>query len=139
VAKNKDVHDPASVTAYIEQLPTELRPVVEAVRQYLLPLHPNLGEQIKWNSPSIFYTGAMEAFDPKTYQRDLVVMHLRKGYVLLVLPTGERVKDISPILEGAYTDGRRMVTIKDLSDLEQKQDELKKVILALITSINSTE
>ena len=130
MAKSKDINDPLSVTAYIEQLPTDFGLLVEAVRQCILSVSDQIGEQIKWNAPSFFFTGEMQAFDPKTYQRDMAVMHLRKGVVLLIFPTGESVKTVSSILEGNYTDGRRMVTIADMQDFKQKETELTKVIVA---------
>jgi len=82
----KDIHDPAAVTAYLQNLEPAQGAVAEAIRQVFLKAHPSIGEQIKWNAPSFFYTGVMPAFDAKTYQRDLAVMHLRKGPVMLVFP-----------------------------------------------------
>jgi Domain of unknown function (DU1801) len=127
---SKDINDPAAVTAHIEKLPPTFAPLVEAVRQAILSVDPEIGEQIKWNSPSFFYTGEMKPFDPKTYQRDIVVMNLRKNEIMLVLPTGEQVKEVSEILEGNYTDGRRIVRILDAVDFETKRLALQKVIAA---------
>lgn len=135
MAKSKDIHDPVGVTALIKKLPPDFGQLVEAIRQAILSVDAAIGEQIKWNSPSFFYTGQMQAFDPKTYKRDIVVLNLHKGSVLLVFPTGETVKEVSEILEGNYTDGRRLVKIADMADFERKEQELKKVINAWLSLI----
>jgi hypothetical protein len=129
--------DPAAVTAYISQLPAAQRDLTEAIRQTILTADKHISEHIKWNAPAFFYTGEMKPFDPKEYKRDLIVLNLRqKDHVLLILPTGEKIKDISKILEGEYTDGRRMITIQDAADLKAKEKELKKVIKAWIKLID---
>ena len=135
MAKSKDIHDPAGVSALIQKLPPDFAALVEAIRQTILNVDAEIGEQIKWNSPSFFYSGQMQTFDPKTYKRDIVVLNLQKSQVLLVFPTGETVKDVSKILEGNYTDGRRLVKIADMTDFEQKEQELKKVIAAWLSLI----
>src|SRR5688572_18912477 len=106
--------DPAAVTAYIAKLAPTQRELTEAIRQTILAADKHIAEHIKWNAPAFFYTGEMKPFDPKEYKRDLIVLNLRqKDHVLLILPTGENIKDVSKILEGEYTDGRRMISIKD--------------------------
>lgn len=75
-----------------------------------------------------FYTGEMPAFDAKTYQRDLAVMHLRKGPVLLVFPNGASLDDPTGILEGKYTDGRRMLTLRS----EEEVDKCKAALGAMV-------
>lgn len=63
-------------------------------------------------------------------------MNLRnKEYVLLVFPTGAKVKDTTGLLEGAYADGRRMVKIGNVKDARDKKKALKiriKAWLALV-------
>jgi hypothetical protein len=129
--------DPAAVSAYIAKIEASKRELTEAIRHSILESDKQIAEHIKWNAPAFFYTGEMKPFDPKEYKRDLIVMNLRqKDHVLLILPTGEKVKDVSAILEGNYTDGRRMITIQNLADLKTKQKEMKKVIKALIKLID---
>ncbi len=135
MAKSKDTHDPVGVTAHIQQLPPDFAQLVEAIRQTILGVDAAIGEQIKWNSPSFFYTGPMQPFDPKTYKRDIVVLNLQKSHALLVFPTGETVKDASEMLEGNYTDGRRLMKITDMADFERKEPELKKVIAAWLSLV----
>lgn len=128
MAKSKDINTPELVTAFIKTLEPGLAEVVQAVREVILGVDPSIGEQIKWNSPSFFYSGEMKAFDPKEYKRDLVVVNVHRGRALLVFPTGATIKDKSGVLEGDYKDGRRMVNIIDLKDLADKKQSLQLVI-----------
>ena len=105
-----------------------MKNTVEVLRQLILSTDSSIAEQIKWNSPAFFYTGEMEAFNAKEYKRDLAVFHLRKkDQVLIVFPTGAMIPDTTGILEGDYTDGRRMITIHSAADFEQKKDRLQDV------------
>lgn len=128
MSKSKDIHDPESVTAHIKNLDADFAALADAVRQVILGADKEIGEQIKWNAPSFFYTGAMKAFDAKEYKRDIVVFNLRKGVVLLVFPTGAIINDHTGLLEGDYKDGRRMVTFKDLAAVEAGKEDLQQVI-----------
>lgn len=121
-------NDTEQVTAYIQKLDKKLAGAVEYARQLILSTDREIGEQIKWNSPSFYYTGEMKPFDPKEYKRDLIVMNLRKGQILMVLPTGAKIKDTTGLLEGKYTDGRRLITLTDLDDIKSKERKLKTVI-----------
>ncbi len=127
---SQDVHDSKAVDAFVAKLEPDLAKLTNAIRALVLKIDPIIGEQIKWNSPSFFYTGKMKPFDAKTYKRDLAVMHLRKGYVLLVFPNGADILNVNGLLEGNYTDGRRMVTINDFEELNNKSRDLESVIQA---------
>ncbi|MEO6498236.1 MAG: DUF1801 domain-containing protein [Mucilaginibacter sp.] len=136
MAAPKDKHNPEAVTAHIAKLDPALRELVEAIRQVILSAGPLIGEQVKWNSPAFFYTGDMPPFDPKEYKRDMVVLNLHKGTPLLVFPTGARVNDTTGLLEGNYTDGRRLARINSPADLEEKEAALQFVVqqwLQLVT------
>lgn len=124
----KDSNDPESVSALIQKLDPDFGKIVEEVRQIILNTSPLIGEQIKWNSPSFFYTGDMKPFDPKEYKRDMVVMNLRKDRVLLILPTGAIIHDKTGLLEGTYTDGRRLVTLNSLDEVRNKASGLQAVL-----------
>lgn len=125
---SKDIHDPQSVTAYIQKLEPEFAKMIEAMRQLILSTDKQVGEQIKWNSPSFFYHGPMKPFNPKEYKRDIVVMNIRKGVALLVFPTGATIKDTTGFLEGEYKDGRRLATFRNMSDVKAKGKDLQNVI-----------
>lgn len=124
----KDREDPKSVTELIQKLNPEFGKLVETVRQLILASDKAIGERVKWNSPSFFYTGDMQPFDPKEYKRDIAVMNLRQGRVLLVMPTGARINDTSGFLEGTYTDGRRTITFDTLDDVKKKASDLQVIL-----------
>lgn len=129
MAKSKDIHDPNGVITYIEKLAPATAHLANAIREVILNTDPVIGEQIKWNAPSFFYNAPMPAFDAKAYKRDLIVFNFnKKDYILLVFPTGATINDDTGILEGNYTDGRRMVKINDTADLDNKAAVLQKVI-----------
>ncbi len=112
MAKEKDVNDSESVTEYIQKMDPVLGTLVVTIRQIILSTDKEIGERIKWNSPSFFYMGAMKPFSPKEYKRELIVFNLyKKEYALLVLPSGAKLKDATGLLEGDYKDGRRLVKI----------------------------
>lgn len=128
MAKSKDINSPEIVTAYIQKLEPAFAALIEAVRQLILSADKEVGEQIKWNSPSFFYMGTMKPFDPKEYKRDIVVMNIRKGVLLLVFPTGAIINDTTGLLEGEYTDGRRMASFRNMDDVTARGKDLQKVI-----------
>ena len=136
MAKSKNTPDFPSVDAYLASLEESLAAIVQALRVVILAADPQVQEQIKWNSPSYFYGGEMAPFDPKTYQRDIVVFNLhRKDGVLLVFPTGARVADASGLLTGTYTDGRRLAHFPDLASVTARADDLQAVIRAWIAGV----
>lgn len=116
------------VAAHIARLEPQQREMVETLRQIILSTDPEIGEQIKWNNPSFYYTGEMKDFDPKEYKRDMIVFNLFKGRTMLVFPSGAKVNDTSGLLEGKFTDGRKTAVFKDLADIEEKKTALQNVI-----------
>jgi hypothetical protein len=124
----KKLTDTEQVTAFIEKLEPQLRTIVEYLRQYILAIDPSIGERIKWNHPSFYYTGEMEPFDPKEYKREIAVFNLFRGKIMLVFTTGAKVNDTSGLLEGDFKDGRRTALFTNLADVKSKEQNLKQVI-----------
>lgn len=120
--------DTEQVTEHIQKLDAPVAEIVETLRQIILSTDKHISEQIKWNSPSYYYNGEMQPFDPKEYKRDIVVMNLHRGNIMLVFPTGAKITDGAGILEGNYTDGRRLAKFTDLADVKSKKKALQKVI-----------
>lgn len=109
-------------TQHIAKMIPQVAQTMQAIREVILECSPEIDEHIKWNSPAFYYTGEMKAFDAKEYKRDLVVYNLRKnGSIMLVFPTGATINDTTGILEGNYTDGRRMITVTNITDLQNKK------------------
>ena len=117
------------VDEYMKRLKHPLSDVVEALRQIILKTDPKIGEEVKWNAPSFFYTGEMEQFNPKEYRRYLVVFNLfKKDCIRLVFWGGAKVKDTSGFLEGDYADGRRLAMFYGMNDVKSKQAKLQKIV-----------
>jgi hypothetical protein len=134
MAKQTPPSNAELVTAYIQKLDVPVAQIVEAIRQIVLSADPEIGEEIKWNAPSFLYTGEMRPFNPKEYKRYIIVMNLHKR-ILLVFPSGAKVNDTTGLLEGDYTDGRRLIYIKSMDDVRSKEAGIRKMIkdwLALV-------
>ena len=117
------------VDEYMKRLKHPLSEVAEALRQIILKTDPKIGEEVKWNAPSFFYTGEMEPFNPKEYRRYLVVFNLfKKDCIRLVFWGGAKVKDTSGFLEGDYADGRRLAMFYGMNDVKSKQANLQKIV-----------
>ncbi|MEO6734566.1 MAG: DUF1801 domain-containing protein [Ferruginibacter sp.] len=128
MSKQTKLSEQEQVTGHIQNLDPALGKIVESIRHIILSTDKEIGEQIKWNSPSFYYTGEMAAFDPKEYKRDIVVLNLHKGRILLVFPTGAKISDETGLLEGIYKDGRRTITFTGLEDVKAKEKPLQKII-----------
>ncbi|MCD6018070.1 MAG: hypothetical protein K0S53_1191 [Bacteroidetes bacterium] len=136
--KKSEYKSQKEVSDYIQKLKSDYREILQALREIILKTDQQIGEQIKWNAPSFYYTGEMKAFDPKEYKRDLIVTNLRqKDHILLIFPTGAKLNDTSGLLEGEYKDGRRMMKIYDLKDLKSKEKNLQTIIKKWISLINT--
>ena len=136
MAKEKKPVKAASVEEFIEQLPDPFAALIKTIRTTFLKTDKDIGEQIKWNAPCFVYTGSMKPFNPKEYKRDIAVVNVYKGYVLIVFPTGALVTDDSGLLEGKYTDGRRLARIYDMEDLRSKEKALQKVLKAWLKTVD---
>src|SRR5450432_4394061 len=106
--KSAKLSDEEQVTAHIKKLEPELGKTIEVIRKIILNTDKEIGERIKWNNPSFYYTGEMKPFDPKEYKREIIVFNLFKNRIMLVFPSGARVNDKSGLLEGDFKNGRRI-------------------------------
>jgi hypothetical protein len=121
--------EPEKVDAYMGRLKHPLTKVVEDLRQIILNTHKEIGEEIKWNAPTFFYSGKMKPTNPKEYRRYIVVFNLfKQDCIRLVFPSGAKVKDKSGLLEGDYADGRRLAMFYSLKDVRSKEKSLRAVI-----------
>ncbi|WP_308131555.1 DUF1801 domain-containing protein [uncultured Flavobacterium sp.] len=128
MAKSK-LSEQEQVTEYIQKLDPSISETITFLRQVILAINNEISEHIKWNSPSFYYSGEMKPFDPKEYKRDILVMNIRHGKpILLVFPTGIKITDTSGLLEGNYSDGRKIATIKNLEEAKSRQKDLENAI-----------
>ncbi len=128
MAKSIKLTDNEQVTEHIKRLEPAFSKIIQAIRQIILKSDKEVGEHIKWNNPSFYYTGEMKPFDPKEYKRDIIVMNLHKGRIMLVFPSGEKIKDPSGLLEGDYKDGRRTMIFTDMKDVKAKEKALQNLV-----------
>ena len=128
MAKTIKLSDKELVTQHIKKLDPSVGKIIEAIRKIILSTDKEISEHIKWNNPSFYYNGEMKPFDPKEYKRDLIVMNLHKGRIMLVFPSGAKVKDTTGFLTGDYKDGRRIVIFADMKDVKAKEKTLQKAI-----------
>lgn len=120
--------DKEQVDEHIAKLEPELKSTVEYLRKVILAVDSTIAERIKWNNPSMYYAGEMKPFDPKEYKREIVVFNLHKGRIMLVFPSGAKVNDNSGVLEGKFTDGRKIAVFADLEEVKAKEKDLQQVI-----------
>ena len=117
------------VDEYMQNLKHPMINVVEALREIILKTNKEIGEEVKWNAPTFFYKGEMKPFNPKEYKRYIIVFNLyQKDCIRLVFPSGAKINDTSGLLEGDYSDGRRLAMFYDLKDVKSKEKNLQKGI-----------
>ncbi len=125
--------DTQQVENYIAALPVDIQSAVQSLRAGIMAAHPLIAEHIKWNAPAFYYTGPMAPFNPKEYKRDIAVMNLHRGRLMLVLPTGARLQHT--LLEGSFIDGRRIITFTNLHDVTDKLTDLQLIVNQWINTI----
>jgi len=125
-----------AVDEHIQNIEPELQPVVSYLRKIILNCDPIIGERIKWNNPSFFYSGEMPNYDPKSYKKELAVFNLHKGRIMLVFTSGAKINDPSGILKGDFKDGRRIITFTDLNHAKQQTEALQAAIKDWLKKVN---
>lgn len=135
MAKQK-LSNEEQVSEYISKLENSLAEIVRSLRKTILETNSEISEHIKWNSVSFYFSGEMKSFDPKEYQRDLLVLNIhKKESVLLIFPTGNKITDASGFLQGNYPDGRKIAQIKNLKEAENCKNDLQNVIKDWLSKI----
>jgi hypothetical protein len=136
MSKSGKLTDHDEVTAHIQKLDPGFGKVIEALRQLILNADEQIGEHIKWNNPCFYYSGEMKPFDPKEYKREIIVLNLHKNRIMLVWPSGAKLKSNTSLLEGDYKDGRRLIIFKDLDDVLSKKIDLQLAIKEWISLVD---
>ncbi|MCF6129999.1 DUF1801 domain-containing protein [Flavobacterium sp. AS60] len=117
-----------TVTEHINGIDISSRAIVQKLRDIFINANPEIAEHIKWNSPSFFYGGEMKEFNPKEYKRDLAVINLHRGKILIVFPTGNKIDATIGLGGKDYPDGRKIVEITSVEDVNKKEILLLKAI-----------
>lgn len=123
------------VDEHVSKLNPEEQEIVNKLRDLVLSIDSEIREHIKWNSPAFYYNGEMKAFDAKEYKRDLLVVNSHRGKILLVFPTGAKINDAAGLKGKDYPDGRKIITLEKLSDLEKIKPELEAGITDWLNQI----
>lgn len=117
-----------TIAEITRNLPTPAAKAVNYLRKLVLAVDSEIAEHVKWNSPAFYFAGEMKPFDPKEYKRDLIVTNLRGKVILLIMPTGAKLKKSVGLKAEDFKDGRRIITFKDLEDIKAGEKELVKLI-----------
>ncbi len=121
--------DTDGVNQYMQKLDHPMADVMAALRKVILDTDPEIGEHIKWNAPSFFYTGPIVPFNPKEYKRYIIVFNIfKKDSIRLVFPSGAKINDTTGLLEGDYTDGRRLALFYSMDDVMAKDKLMQQAI-----------
>lgn len=129
--------EPKKVDEFMSKLKYPLFDVVQYLREFILSIDKEIGEEIFYNAPAFFFTGKMKPFKPKEYKRYIVGFNLFKQDCLrLIFLRGASVADPTGILEGDYKDGRRLALFKSIEEVKSKEAGLKKIINQLLKTID---
>lgn len=132
------ISEPEKVTAFMENLHHPLKALVEYLREIILAAHPEIGEGIYWNVPTFYFTGEMQPFDPKTYKRYIVGFNFYKqDTIRLIFLHGANASNELGLLQGDYSDGRKLMSFKNLEEVENHREALEKIIRELVTKIEN--
>jgi hypothetical protein len=112
----KTVNQTEKVNEFMEELDHPFKAEVQAVREIIKNVHPDITEEIKWKAPSFSYKGYMATFNLWA-----------KQHVHLIFHNGAILNHDSGLLAGEYVD-RRMVYFSDMEDVRAKQPALEKAI-----------
>jgi len=131
------VSEPEVVDEFMSKLKHPLLDLVQYLRTFILSIDKTIGEGIYWNAPTFYYTGKMKHFDPKEYKRYIVGLNFyRQDAIRLIFLRGAGATDPTGLHEGDYKDGRRIVSLKSIDDLKNRQSDLKKIIKQLLKLID---
>ena len=119
------------------ELSHPLKSEIRLLKDIILSVHPEIREQVKWNTPAFYFDGKMVAHDPKSYLRDIVVFHLRKPTeIMLIYPNGDKLKDESGLFVGNYVDGRRMLIFKSVAEIEHSKAALIGILISWVDAFS---
>ena len=134
------VSETAQVNEFMKVLDYPNFELVEYLRELILSCSKDIGEGIYWNAPVFYYTGKMKPFNPKDYSRYMVGFNLfKKDCVRLIFLRGAGFADPKNILEGDYKDGRRLTSFKNMADIKNKENELKKILKLLLATMKKDQ
>ncbi len=114
-----------TVDQFMARLDHPLKAEVQALRDIIKGVSPNITEQIKWNAPSFSTTNYIVTFNLHDAQHVRLVFHN---------PAIASIQ--SDLLQGDYVD-RRLAYFASMDDVLAKQAELQSVVRQLVTLMDS--
>jgi hypothetical protein len=125
------------VDGYMKKLKHPMKEAAELLREILLGIDKNIGEEIAWNAPSFYYTGKMKPFNPKEYKRFIAGMNFFKNdSIRLIFLRGVLATDKTGLLEGDYKDGRRLIHFKSIGHIKEKKKELVSIVKEILKKMD---
>ncbi|WP_437675023.1 DUF1801 domain-containing protein [Sorangium sp. So ce131] len=121
------------VIAFLRALDHPRKREIEAVRQIILGVSPEIREEIKWNAPSFRTTDHFATFNLRTKDHVRLILH-RGAKVKDTAAKGLEIADPAGLLEWLAKD-RCLVTLGDAKDVEAKRAALEAVLRAWIASM----
>jgi hypothetical protein len=118
--------DADKVAEYMAALEHPLKAEIEVIRVVFKSADTRIGERIKWNAPSYYYTEDLVTFQLRATEHVHLVFHH---------PLIETIP--SPVLEGDYK-GRRMAYFKSMEDVKRHEEELVRILRRLIAGIDGS-
>lgn len=118
--------DATQVAQYMTELHHPMKDSIEALRNMILTIHPDIKERIKWNAPSYHFKGVdFLTFGPPAR---------KQNEILLVFHHPEIVHISSNLFEGKYPD-RRLIVYNNEEAIALQEAELKSIIEQLLFRI----
>jgi hypothetical protein len=109
--------DTAAVDTWFAERAHPLEDAMQRVREVTLGVSPDIGECVKWSTPTFTYRGNIFSFNPA------------KQFVSLLWHQGAKIPGDVPGLEG---DGAtaRVMRFADVDDVEARRGDLEQAIRA---------
>jgi hypothetical protein len=114
------------VAAFMRDLDHPLKAEIEALRQIILGVDPEIREEIKWNAPSFRTTEHFATFNLRTEDRVRLILHTG-AKVKETATKGLKIADPAGLLEWLSKD-RCLVTFSDAKDIQDKRAAFEAIL-----------
>ena len=115
-----------TIEAYLSTFEHPLLDAIAEVRTVFHEHSAEITEEVKWNAPTFSYRGEyLCTIHVKALDRVMLIFHN------VITPEVQ-----SSILEGDYSDGRRMAYFSNAADVRARRGELDDVIAQLLVLLN---
>lgn len=115
-----------AVVAFLRELDHPRKQDIEAVRQIILGVSPEIHEGIKWNAPSFRTTEHFATFNLRGKDGIRLILHMG-AKVKGTATSGVKIADPAGLLEWLAKD-RCLVTFSDGKDIQAKRAALEAVL-----------